>query len=157
MTVDHEKICKAEITVAGIAVKTSNARGAAEVDIPKLWDNFFREGIMEKIPFRKNDAVIALYTDYEGDFTNPYTVIIGCEVFSAEDLPQGIVCKTVPSGSYAVFKPEGTFPERVLNAWEAIWQSTLQRNYCGDFEIYPAGFWASPHDTEMEIHIGLHS
>jgi 8-oxo-dGTP diphosphatase len=137
----------------GIELKTSNAPGRAEKEIPSHWEKFSKEGVFEKIPNKKSGEIFALYTNYEGDFTKPYSCIIGCEVTSLKDIPTKMVGKEIPSTTYAVFTAKGEFPYSVVKTWQEIWKSPLKRSYLGDFEMYPAHFDAAKNDVPIYISI----
>ena len=77
----------------GIELKTSNEQARAAKEIPQHWDKFYKEGVLAKIPNKVSEDVYALYTDYEGDHTKPYSCIIGCEVSTLEQIPDGMVEK----------------------------------------------------------------
>jgi len=66
---------KDELTIVGLSVRTSNAPGKADKDIPKLWDKFMAENITTQIPNKTDETIYAIYTDYEGDHTKPYTTV----------------------------------------------------------------------------------
>ena len=63
--------------VIGISVRTSNENGQAANDIPALWNRFRLENIGAKLINKTGDEVYSIYTDYEGDYTQPYTTILG--------------------------------------------------------------------------------
>lgn len=69
-----------EKVVAGIKIKTTNQDGKAMQDIGIIWQKLFADGIYGKIPNKVNGKTIGLYTEYEGDYTKPYTFIAGAEV-----------------------------------------------------------------------------
>lgn len=123
--------------VMGLAIKTNNQE--AHLTIPKLWERFFQEKIIEKIPNKINSNILCIYTDYEGDFTKPYLCIIGCEVSSIENT-SGLVAKTIPQSNYAIFTSKGEYPQSLIETWKTIWQSKLERAYESDFEVYKADF-----------------
>lgn len=101
---------KPPILLVGIQCKTSNAPEQGPHDIPRLWGKFYGEDIVNQIPNKISHEVIALYCDYEGDYTQPYSVVIGCPVLSLEHIPEGMVAKTIPEGTYAVFRVTGDHP-----------------------------------------------
>lgn len=136
----------------GIAVRTSNDRFQIE-GVP-LWEKFYGERCPEKIPNRIDQALMAVYTDYEGDHTQPYTFMIGCEVSSLEEVPEDMVGIEIPSANYAVFMTQGAFPQGVIDAWKTIWSSDLERTYAFDFEIYGEDFHPQTH-PEVKICIGI--
>lgn len=69
--------------VIGIAVRTTNENQKAAQDIPVLWNKFMTEGIINQIPNKADHAIYCIYTDYEKDYTKPYTTILGCKVNSS--------------------------------------------------------------------------
>ena len=137
--------------VIGIAIRTSNA--SAE-DISHLWDRFYRENIVSKIPNKATPDVVALYCDYEGDHTKPYTLIIGCKVSTLKNIPSGLVGKELPSTTYAAFKAKGPFPKTLIEAWQTVWESDLKRSFVGDLEVYGPGFQAQPL-PEVDLYISI--
>jgi predicted transcriptional regulator YdeE len=141
--------------VVGIECRTSNHPEAAPQDIPRLWRKFYSENIFQQIPHKASDQVIALYCDYEGDYTQPYSVVIGCQVSSLDKVPQGMVAKIVPATSYATFRAVGEHPKSLIETWGKIWQTPLDRTYTGDYEVYRSQFFSeSPKEVEIYIAIG---
>lgn len=128
----------AEKHFIGIPIRTSNV--TIQNDALTVWGKFHREGIFHKIHNKSNDTVYALYTDYEDDYTKPYTYIVGCEVTSLNEIPKGLVSISTPEKKYAVFSTNGPYPQALVQTWQTIWKAPLQRAYTTDFEIYPPGF-----------------
>ncbi len=126
-----------KINIVGISVRTSNNNGEAARDIPALWNKFMVEGIAGKISDKVDETIYCLYTDYEKDHTMPYTTILGCAVNSIEELPEGLVSKTVEVVNYQKFTAKGNINEGIVfNEWMKIWNSDLNRAYTTDFEVY---------------------
>ncbi len=94
-----------EIKVIGIEARTSN--DAASDEIPKLWQKFFSENIKDKIPNKVSSDILSLYTEYESDYTNPYTIVLCCKVKDFSDVSDGMVSKIIPASEFAVFNSEG--------------------------------------------------
>ncbi|NIA02561.1 MAG: AraC family transcriptional regulator [Nitrospirae bacterium] len=134
------RVRKESMMVIGIEARTSNGSGAAAADIPKLWEAFYAKGVLSKIPNKVSDEVIALYCDYEGGYSQPYAFVIGCAVSSLDEVPEGLVAKTIPASTFAVFHVSGEFPKSLVETWGTIWQSSLQRTYVGDYEVYGKEF-----------------
>ena len=145
---------KPSITVIGIECRTSNAPEDGPQDIPRLWAQFYSEDIINKIPNKASKDVVALYCDYEGDFTSAYSLVIGCPVTSANNIPEDMVAKIVPAGSYAVFRAVGEYPASLIETWGRIWQTNLKRTYTGDYEYYGEKF-SSGTPQEVEIFIAI--
>ncbi len=153
----YEVIQKPAILLIGIDCRTSNAPEAGPQDIPKLWGRFYGEDILSRIPNKTSSEVIALYCDYEGDYTQPYSVVIGCPVSSIDTIPEGMVAKTIPASSYAVFRATGDHPKALIETWGNIWkQPSLERTYASDFELYGDKF-VSGSPKEVEVYIGIDS
>lgn len=126
--------------VIGIQVRTSNSDGQFQKDVVPLWKRFYRENLADKIPNRTNQNLMVVYTDYEGDYTKPFTCLIGCEVSNLTSIPLGLTGIEIPNASYAIFTAKGEFPDSLIQTWHTIWASQIKRAYSTDFEIYPSDF-----------------
>ncbi|WHT39636.1 MULTISPECIES: GyrI-like domain-containing protein [Myroides] len=140
--------------ILGIAIRTTNQNEQSALDIPQLWHDFHTQQIQTKIPAKVSEDIYAIYTDYESDFTAPYTTIIGCEVHALTEIPEGMVGHIIPSGSYTKFEVQGNLLENiVLDAWVKIWNSpNLERTYTSDFEVYGPKA-QNPTQAEVAIYI----
>jgi predicted transcriptional regulator YdeE len=154
MQIVKEKVTKKHIL--GIALKTSNEKGRAEREIPAHWNRFFTERIADKIPNKLNNTIFSLYTDYEGDFTKPYSCLIGYEVPELKNIPPGLTGRIIPEAEYALFLASGTFPTSVITTWQKIWTSPLKRAYTVDFEVYPPDF-STQINPKIKIYISLNA
>lgn len=126
-----------EIYVVGLAVRTTNENSQAAKDIPGLWERFFAENIAAGIPGKTGPEFYCIYTDYEDDFTKPYTTILGCPVTNLSQIPEGLTGHTIVSGDYTHFQAKGKLSEGIVyQQWTGIWNSGMQRAYGSDFEIY---------------------
>ena len=134
-----------EKIVEGIAIKTSNQDAKSIQDIGETWQKLFVNGIYEKIQNKVNNKTIGLYTEYEGDYTKPYTFVAGAEVSSKTDN-----CKIIKKGKYAKFVITGDVQNSVGQAWQEIWNMDLKRKYTCDFEEYQNN---SEDMQKQEIHI----
>lgn len=151
---NYTVVAKRSIMVVGIKCRTSNAPEKGPQDIPRLWGQFYSEGVINQIPHKISEEVIALYCDYEGDYTQPYSLVIGCSVSSLDNIPKGMEGKIIPGGSYAVFRAVGEHPASLIETWGRIWQTDLKRTYTGDYEFYGTKFTTgSPKEVEVFIAI----
>ena len=142
-------------TLAGLKLdkKTVNANGQSAVDCGQLWQQFVSEGIAGKISDKVNDTIYAVYFDYDGDRSNPYSFFIGCEVPADKEIPEGLDTLVIPAQDYAVITAKGKLPDCVADAWHDIWKSDINRAYGYDFEVYNnLSAWR---DTGVDIHISL--
>lgn len=146
--IEHQK----EKFFIGLELRTSNEE--CSLAMPAHKDKFFKENIPSKIPNKINGNILALYTDYEGDYTKPYSWILGCEVSSLEQVPEGLVGKVIPDSKYAVYTTQGEFPQGLIAAWQDIWRSNLPRSYTSDFEVYRSDF-DPQRNPEVKVYIAI--
>lgn len=133
-----------EFLVAGISIRTTNKNGQSQKDIGELWGRFMSENIAQKISNKISGNLYCIYTDYESDFMGEYTTILGFDVGSVENLPDGLIVKTIPASTYRLYKSQGELPGSVVNTWKQIWESDMKRKYLADFDIYPPDAFSSP-------------
>lgn len=143
------------IFVVGIYVLTSNQNGQSAQDIPALWKRFFMENTIEKIPNKLDSDLYCVYTHYEGDYTQPYTTVLGCRVANLDQIPEGMIGIEIPKGKYKQFTARGDLQNgAVFQEWRKIWNTDLPRAYQADFEVYGIKA-ANPQDAEVPIYIGV--
>ena len=93
-------------------------------------------------------------TSYDIDFSE----VIGMEVTCYDNLPNGIVAKTIPAGKYAVFTHKGPLSE-ILKTYEYIWGTwvLLTKEVLDDgddFELYNERFLGRDNEqSKMDIYI----
>jgi len=144
-----------EFYVVGIAVRTTNENGQSGIDIPKLWETFMKENILDQIPNKVSSAIYCLYTDYEKDHTKPYTTLLGCSVANLRDIPKNLIGKTVEEADYTKFIAKGNLASGVVyNEWLKIWDAPLSRAFTTDFEVYGEKAQNSE-DAEVDIFIAV--
>ena len=114
--------------IIGIETRTTNQNGQAMKDIGGLWNRFFSENIISKIPNAVNSNVYAIYTDYESDYTGEYTTLLGLEVSSLDEIPSGLVGREFPKQNFKRFLAKGAMPQAVAEAWQKIWQQDKELN-----------------------------
>ncbi|EMI54860.1 GyrI-like domain-containing protein [Rhodopirellula sallentina] len=118
--------------------------------IGAVWDRFLTENLAEDCPSRLDDNLVALYCDYEGDHTQPYTFFLGCEVLDVCSAEDGFAIRYTPVGNYAEFSAFGAMPDAVIDKWREIWEMELYRNYIADYEIHDP---KSP--NEVSVYVGV--
>ncbi|WP_338760427.1 effector binding domain-containing protein [Bernardetia sp. ABR2-2B] len=143
------------LNIIGISVRTTNENEQAAKDIPALWEKFMSESTTEKIPNKISNEVYCIYTEYESDHTKPYTTILGCKVKSLEQIPTGMIGKTIEKTEYEKFTAKGNLQEGIVyNKWLEIWNKDLNRKFTSDFEIYGEKTM-NPKDAEVDIFIAV--
>lgn len=147
-TIEHQK----KKFFIGLELRTSNEECSSAMPIHK--ERFFKENIPAKILNKINNDLLALYTDYEGDHTKPYSWVLGYEVLNLDEVPNGLVGKEIPESKYVVFTTQGEFPKGLIATWQAIWKSNLPRSYTSDFEVYSSNF--EPYkNPEVKVYIAI--
>lgn len=142
--------------IIGISVQTTNQNNQAAADIGKLWQRFYAEEIINKIPKKESKDVYAIYTNYQSDYTGTYTTIIGQKVSSLDNIPDGLVGKEIRNENLKKYIAKGEMPNAVVNTWLEIWNNdaNLNRSYIADFEVYGEKSQQGA-ESEVEIYIGV--
>jgi predicted transcriptional regulator YdeE len=142
-------------SIIGISVRTTNTNGQAAKDIPILWSKFFSESIPKKITNKTSQDIYCIYTDYVKDHTQPYTTIIGYKVDSLDNIPEGMVGKSISTGNYMPFIAQGNISDGIVyNEWLKIWTAPINRAFTADLEIYGQES-KDPENAKVEILIAL--
>jgi len=141
--------------VIGIAVRTTNENGQSAKDIGQLWGKFMSEGTADKIPNKIDESIFSIYTNYQGDHTQPYDTILGCKVSSLENIPKGMLGQSFDGGTYCKFISKGDLTKGlVFDTWTEINQQKLNRVFTADFELYGEKAY-DPTDAEVEVYVGI--
>lgn len=150
---EYTVVKQEERWLVGLAVRTDNSK--AMEDIPEVTAEF-QEGWQEKIQNCISDDIFCAYLEYEGDHTEPYTFIIGCQVSSVDEIPEGMVVKKLEGGTYAKVDVQGEYPHSLIDAWQSIWEhdESLDRSYTTDFELYGQNF-TEEDNCQFSIYLAL--
>lgn len=150
-----EKVKIEPFKIIGIAVRTTNENGQAAKEIAELWDRFMNENVPDAIPNKTDHTVYSLYTDYDGDHTQPYTAILGCQVNNLDTIPEGMVGKSFSGGNYVKITARGDLTKGlIVNEWSKIWELDLERRYTADFEVFGEKA-QNPTDAEVDFFIAV--
>lgn len=148
-----KKLQIATFHIVGIWVRTTNQNNQAKKDIGELWQKFMAANLSETIPNIQDPTIYAVYTEYEGDHTQPYTTILGYRVTSLDNIPEGMKHISIEKGNYHQFTAKGNLTTNaVVDVWNEIWKMDLNRTYTTDFEAYGEKA-ADPTNGEAEIYI----
>ena len=134
--------------------KTSNENGQSGIDCGNLWQKFEKDDYQNRIPNKLSNEIFAVYYDYEGDHTQPFSYFIGCKTADESEVPDGFESLLIEDGNYEVITAEGKMPDCISNAWREIWQSDIPRGYRQDFEVYDerSRDW---NNAEVNIYVSL--
>ncbi len=150
-----QKVTIPPFQIIGIAIRTSIENGQDAIDIGQLWGKFMSENVIAKIPNTIDHTIYALYTEYEGDYTQPYTTLLGCKVHSLDTIPDGMIGKTFKGGNYVKFSDRGDIMKGFVGSkWTEIRQMDLNRAYTVDFEVYGEKA-QNPNNAEIDFLIAI--
>ncbi|MBM9579487.1 AraC family transcriptional regulator [Leptospira sp. 201903070] len=155
-----EIVSKNEVQIVGISEVTKNQDEiSGKGKIGGLWHRFFAEGILDKIPNKKEPAnLFAVYTDYESDESGKYRILIGAEVTDGSWVPEGMELRKIPKGKYSKFTSDtGSIATVVIAVWRKIWSDSelkSKRAFQSDFEFYDQRT-SNPESAQVEVFIGM--
>jgi len=116
--------------------KTTNENGQSGIDCGNLWQKFETENFAERIHDKLTNEIYAVYYNYDGDYTKPFSYFIGCKVKNDTEMPDGMDSLVIPAANYSKITAKGQMPVCITNSWKEIWNSDIARTYQFDFEIY---------------------
>ena len=116
--------------------KTTNEGGQSNIDCGSLWQKFEAGKFLEKIPGKLSSEIYAVYFDYEGDYTKPFSYFMGCKVKPGTEVPNSMTGLMIADDNYTKLSAKGKMPDCIAGLWKEIWNSKIDRTYNYDFEIY---------------------
>ncbi len=133
-----EYIEKQGIYLMGLALKkkTTNENGQSGIDCGNHWQEFERKNVPELVSEKLGSEIYAVYYEYEGDHTRPYSYFIGCPVPENTKAAEGLDILHIPPANYQLIEAKGKMPDCVIAAWQQIWKDRTPRAYRYDFEVY---------------------
>jgi predicted transcriptional regulator YdeE len=141
--------------VIGIKIRTTNKDGQSAKDIGSLWAKFLSENIADKIPNKIDRSILSIYTNYQGDYTQPYDTILGCKVSSLNEIPKEMIGQEFNGGEYVKYVSKGSLNKGIVyQTWDKIWKSDLNRAYTADFEVYGERA-QNPENAEVDIFVAV--
>ena len=143
-----------EFYIIGVSVRTINKDNQSAIDIGSLWNRWFTEELSVKIENKISDEIINMYTDYKSDEHDCYTAILGHKVSSLDPIPEGFIGKHISDKKYKEFISKGKLPECVLNTWETIWNTKIDRKYTADFDVYNP-LTMNPENAEVLTYVSI--
>ncbi|MNE66937.1 Bacterial transcription activator, effector binding domain [compost metagenome] len=113
------------------------------------------EKVLETIPNKVDNSVYSIYTEYESDHTKPYTTILGCKVENLDEIPDGMIGKSIEGGNYLKMSAKGDLMKGlIINKWIEIWGMELDRVFTADFEVFGEKA-QNPSDAEIDFLIAV--
>jgi len=131
----YDIVTREALELAGIETRASNEDPGP---IGALWGRFFGDEAVGNLE-PAEDTIVAVYCEYDGDHTKPYTFFLGRRVALDAAVPEGLVRRRIEGGAFARFVAEGEQPVALIETWREIWETPLDRTYLADYEIHSAG------------------
>src|SRR5690554_4432420 len=94
-------------TLIGLEIRSSHA--TAWEDIPAFWQRVMERQLLAELD--DTSTIYAIYTDYEGDWQAPYTMILAVECDADREVPEGMRRVQVPSQVWATTTMSDATPE----------------------------------------------
>ena len=175
------------VIVVGIETRSSGRdEVAGNSRIRPLWARFVAERVWTRIPNRTGSGeFLAIYSDQETygtddldngyarpradaapefqgmpEFPFRYTFTIGCPVSSPDDMPAGMVVRTIPAGRYAIITSSwGAMPGILHRTWVEVSQLSSEqlggrRAFTTDFEVHDSRV-RDPGHAQFDIGIAI--
>jgi predicted transcriptional regulator YdeE len=146
--------------VIGIEARTNNTQeSGGNGAIPKQWQRLFMEGVLNHIPDRADQSIVAVYTKYASDWNGDYTFILGAKVKAGTKAPEGMVAINVSGGKFVEFTSKRGRPEQVVpEIWKEVWTyfqtpGSPARAYGTDYEIYDD--MTDPANVQVRLYLGV--
>jgi len=150
-----QKIRIKPFNLVGITIRTTNENNQAAKEIAELWQRFIGENILYRIDGKVDDTIYSVYTDYEGDYTKPYTAMLGCKVNDLSEIPEGLEVRSFEGGDYMKTSAKGDLTKGlIVDHWSKIWKMDLNRAYTADFEVFGEKS-QDPSNAEVEFYVGI--
>lgn len=141
--------------VVGIAARTGTDYAENGKQIGQLWQRFMEEGVMMRIPQKADGNIYSVYSEYEGDHNQPYTVLVGCRVPHGAEVPEGLTKATVQGGVYRQYIAQGDLTgPAIQQTWQTIQQAGLDRKFTTDFEVY-GDKARNPKEGEADVFVAV--
>lgn len=151
---DVKFVIKQEFKIVGMDILTTIEENERDRSIPKLWDRYIeRESEIKNTVKESSMGLCEVTADSEDEFT-----YICCkEVENFEEVPEGMVTRTVKTAKYAVFTHKGAV-DNLGETYDYIYRKWLPNSEYEiisdgyDFELYDERF-DNTENSELDIYI----
>jgi predicted transcriptional regulator YdeE len=80
---------------------------------------------------------------------------LACKVSNLEEVPEGMIGKTLQGGSYVKSSARGDLAKGlIVNHWSKIWKMDINRAYTADFEVFGEKA-QNPSDAEVDFYVAI--
>lgn len=154
---DYKIIEKDAFTVIGKSFQTTKD-GENLRQIPKFWEDCNKDGTTDKLrSIGRDKDLLGICMDIQHD-SDQFTYLIAVED-SSGTVAEGLVSRSIPASTWAVFTSEGPLPGAIQNVWKRIFQEWFpatgyEHSGGPDLELYPLGD-ISAEDYRCEIWVPI--
>jgi AraC family transcriptional regulator len=145
---DYRIVEKRSFTVAGKAVRVSTRDGENLRRIPQFWEECLHDGAHERLAALAasgntlGNVTLGICMDFTPNMEE-FTYMIAAEAADG-DVPDGMIGKSIPALTWAVFEAQGAMPDAIQTVWSRIWSEffpSMQFKHAEgpDLELYPSG------------------
>lgn len=155
---DYKIVEKVAFTVIGKSFKVTTKNGENLRLIPKLWKECNQDGTTARLSaIGKDKDLLGVCIDVQHDLEQ-LTYLIAVEDSSGTDA-EGLISRTIPASTWAVFTSTGPMPGAIQNVWKRIFQEWFpatgyEHSGGADLEVYPLGD-TSAEDYRCEIWVPI--
>lgn len=145
---------KDSFDVIGFEIKTTLKDNQNTKDIPEFWCKIMAGNLVDKIPNRKDEKEsLGICIDFDCN-DQSFSYLIASEVTSTDNIPDGMVKRTIPGAEFAVFTVKGEMPKSIPEGFARIFSewfpnSEYEHADSADIELYDDRYNAG----EMDIYI----
>jgi len=158
VAIEPKIVEKAEFIVMGPAIKCTTEDDENVKRIPLFWEDAMEKEMLERIP-----NVVDEQTCYGIclDFESPnFTYMIAREVDSLEGVPDDMIGRVIPAGTYAVFTAKGPITKAVQDATRYIYSTWLPKSgyehaMTADLEVYDERRMSDDDRSEVDVCIPI--
>ena len=151
------KIVQKEVMIiVGMQIRSSLKNN----EVPQLWMIFSpRENEIQHVINSSNFWGVSFDYEYEKGDTE-FSHIVGREVTSTDDIPDGMTFIEIPASTYAVFTHKGSLDSfgKTYNDIYGIWLPKSNYKYnesAPELELYDERFQFGLPDSEMDIYVPI--
>jgi len=158
---DYRIVEQPSFQVVGKTLRVSTSHGENQRRIPQFWDECDADGTLRQLEALTGKATVlpgvllGICIDFAADMSE-FTYMCAAEA-PGEGVPDGMVRRPIPAGSWAVFEGRGALPEAIQTLWGRIWseffkESQFKHGDGPELELYPEGDHSQP-DYQFELRI----
>ncbi len=149
-----KKIHINEFYVIGILAETTYSNEKCGADISNLWMKFLMGNMQNNIPNKLGDKLYCAYRNFRNNYSD-FDVIVGCQVSSLSEIPEGMVGITVPAMKYQEYFLVGALPDCLIPTWRTFNKNREGRAFNTEFEVYEKDHPDNFDEVKIQIYVSM--